>query len=132
MLTSRRGFLRWLGGGAAATAAARFALAGASQAARIEPSRSRQVDGFLLLNSNENAYGPSPKVIELIKSSDESVNRYPRMQYKALAERIAASSHVKAEQVLLGCGSTEILRMAAFAFLGNGKQLIQASPTFEA
>ena len=34
--------------------------------------------------------------------------------------------------VLLGCGSTEILRMAAFAFLGGGKQLIQASPTFEA
>jgi histidinol-phosphate aminotransferase len=39
---------------------------------------------------------------------------------------------VKVEQVLLGCGSTEILRMAALAFLGTGKQLIQASPTFEA
>jgi aspartate/methionine/tyrosine aminotransferase len=41
-------------------------------------------------------------------------------------------NHVKPEQVLLGSGSTEILRMAAFAFLGSGKQLIQASPTFEA
>jgi histidinol-phosphate aminotransferase len=39
---------------------------------------------------------------------------------------------VKPEQILLGCGSTDILRMAAFAFLDNGKQLIQASPTFEA
>ena len=39
---------------------------------------------------------------------------------------------MKPEQVLLGCGSTEILRVAAFAFLGSGKQLIQASPTFEA
>ena len=47
-------------------------------------------------------------------------------------EKIAASNHVTPEQVLLGCGSTEILRMAAFAFLGSGKQLIQASPTFEA
>jgi histidinol-phosphate aminotransferase len=34
--------------------------------------------------------------------------------------------------VLLGCGSTEILRAAAGAFLGRGKQLLQASPTFEA
>jgi histidinol-phosphate aminotransferase len=34
--------------------------------------------------------------------------------------------------VILGCGSTEILRVACCAFLGPGKQLVQASPTFEA
>ena len=39
---------------------------------------------------------------------------------------------MKPEQVLLGCGSTEILRVAAQAFLGRGKTLLQASPTFEA
>ena len=39
---------------------------------------------------------------------------------------------MKPEQVLLGCGPTEILRMAAFEFTNNGKPLIQASPTFEA
>jgi histidinol-phosphate aminotransferase len=54
------------------------------------------------------------------------------MDYKGLVEKIAAVNKVKPEQVLLGCGSTEILRVAAFAFLGSGKQLIQASPTFEA
>ncbi len=59
-------------------------------------------------------------------------NRYPRMEYGALAERIANSNNVKPEQVLLGCGSTEILRVAAFTFLNDGRQLIQASPTFEA
>lgn len=132
MITSRRGFLHSLGGGAAATVAARCAVVGASRAATVEPSRSPQLAGFILLYSNENAYGPSPKVVEIINSSGQSVNRYPRLDYKSLVERIAAASHVKAEQVLLGCGSTEILRMAAFAFLGNGKQLIQGSPTFEA
>ena len=39
---------------------------------------------------------------------------------------------MKPDQILLGCGSTEVLRVAASAFLGNGRQLIQASPTFEA
>src|SRR5439155_2027677 len=92
--------------------------------------RPKQDDGFIRLNSNENAYGPSTKVADAIKSS--TANRYPRMEYNPLAERIAGLHKVNPEQVLLGCGSTEILRVAVFAFLGKGKQLIQASPTFEA
>jgi histidinol-phosphate aminotransferase len=84
------------------------------------------------LNNNENAYGPSKKVADTIQASIGNVNRYLLMKYNSLAEQIAALHSVKTEQILLGCGSTDILRMAAFAFLGNGKQLIQASPTFEA
>jgi histidinol-phosphate aminotransferase len=38
---------------------------------------------------------------------------------------------VKPEQVLFACGSSEILRVAACAFLGAGRPLIQALPTFE-
>lgn len=132
MTTSRRGFLRSLGAGTAAGIAVHWPLTGASRAATLEPSRPKQDDGFIRLNSNENAYGPSTKVAEVIRSSIGSANRYPRMEYNSLVERIAGINHVKPEQVLLGCGSTEILRVAAFAFLGSGKQLIQASPTFEA
>ncbi len=132
MITSRRGFLRSLGAGTAAGIAVQWPLTRASRAATFQPSRPSQDECFIRLNSNENAYGPSPKVVEVMKSSIGSANRYPRMEYKSLAERIAAANHVNPEQVLLGCGSTEILRMAAFAFLGNGRQLIQASPTFEA
>ena len=131
MITSRRGFVR-LGAGAATAAAMQWPLMRISRAGTFEPSKFKQDDGFIRLNSNENAYGPSVNVVDAIKSVIGSANRYPRMEYDALAERIANSSNVKPEQVLLGCGSTEILRMAAFAFLGDGKQLIQASPTFEA
>ena len=49
-----------------------------------------------------------------------------------LAERIAKSHNVRPDQVVLGAGSTEILRMASCAFLGPGKQLVQASPTYPA
>jgi len=131
MITSRRGFLRF-GVGAATTAATQWPLTGISRASIFEPSRFQQDHGVIRLNSNENAYGPTAKVTDSMKSAIEGANRYPRMEYTALAERIANLNHVKPEQVLLGCGSTEILRVAAFAFLGNGKQLIQASPTFEA
>jgi histidinol-phosphate aminotransferase len=132
MITSRRGFIRSLGGCAAAGLAVQWPLTGASRAAIFEPSRFKQDDGLIRLNSNENAYGPSTKVADAIKSSIENANRYPRMEYNSLAEQIASFHNVKPEHVLLGCGSTEILRVAAFAFLGNGKQLVQASPTFEA
>ena len=132
MITSRRSFLRSFGAGTAAGVAVHWPLKGPLRAASFEPSRPGHDDGLIRMNSNENAYGPSPKLVEVMKSSIGNANRYPRMEYKSLAERIAAANNVKPEQVLLGCGSTEILRMAAFAFLGNGRQLIQASPTFEA
>jgi len=84
------------------------------------------------LYSNENAYGPSAKVLEAIRRSGTGVNRYPRLRYGALVERIAAEHRVTTDRVMLGAGSTEILRVAALAFLGKSKQLIHASPTFEA
>ena len=129
MTTSRRGFLRSLGAGAAAGIVVPWSSA---RPIILEPPRVPQDSDFIRLNSNENAYGPSPKVAAAIQSAIGSANRYPRMQYSSLKEQIASFHRVKPEQILLGCGSTEILRMAAFAFLGSGKQLIQASPTFEA
>ncbi len=132
MMTSRRGFLRSLGAGTAAGIALHWPLTGAARATTFEPSRPGRDDGLIRLHSNENAYGPSSRVAEVIKCSLGSANLYPRMEYNGLVERIAVVNKVKPEQVLLGCGSTEILRVSAFAFLGSGKQLIQASPTFEA
>jgi len=132
MTTSRRGFLRSLTGGAAASVAWGWPVSESSAAALFEPPRASQDPGLIRLNSNENAYGPTPKTLDAIRSAIGSVNRYPFKETNSLRERIASLHHVHPEQVLIGCGSTEILRMAACAFLGGGKQLLQASPTFEA
>ena len=96
------------------------------------PEAALQPDQFILLDSNENAYGPSAKVAEAIRSAIGLVNRYPFRKYEEVTERIAKFHQVKPEQVLFACGSTEILRVAACAFPGDGRQLIQAWPTFEA
>jgi histidinol-phosphate aminotransferase len=132
MIKSRRDFLRSLGIGAAAGAAVSWPLPASSAAYTPEPARSSARDGFIRLNSNENAYGPSPIVARAIQSATGMVNRYPFMKYGEVTERIAGFHHIKPEQVLFGCGSTELLRVAACAFLGSGRQFIQASPTFEA
>lgn len=129
MIKSRRKFLHALGLGAAAVAAVRRPLgdvpAFADVAGRSVPG------GPILLDSNENAYGPSPKVANAIRSATLLANRYPFRRYDEVTERIASSHGVKSGQVLFGCGSNELLRAAACAFLGNGRQLIQPAPTFE-
>lgn len=130
MARSRRDFLRSLGIGAAVGAAVPWPLADIAAAA--ESPRTGKDDGFIRLNYNENAYGPTAKVAAAIRSATGMANRYPFAKYEEITERIAAFHRVKPEQVLFACGSTEILRVAACAFLGPGHQLIEARPTFEA
>jgi len=132
MTSSRRDFLRSLGIGAAAGAAVSWPMGKIPAAYAFEPARVAQPDGFVRLDSNENAYGPFPKVADAIRAATGMVNRYPFRKYDAVTERIASFHQVKPEQVLFGCGSTEILRVAACAFPGDGRQLIQGWPTFEA
>ena len=132
MLVCRRNFLRTIGVGTAAEAAGQMPFGRVSMAGLFEPSRPRESGGPILLNSNENVYGPSTKVVVVMRSAMAMANRYPFMEYYDLTKRIASFHGVKPEQVLLGCGSTEIIRAAAMAFLSNGEYLLQPSPTFEA
>ncbi len=89
--------------------------------------------GLIRLDNNENAYGPSENVVEAIRMADADARRFPSdADVSRLADQIAQSHKVRVDQVVLGAGSTEILRMASCVFLAPGKQLVQASPTFPA
>jgi histidinol-phosphate aminotransferase len=128
---SRRNFLGIVGRGAAMGAAVSWPAGATSLAAPFEPPRTSLPNGPILLNSNENPYGPSPKVMEAMREALTLANRYLFPEYDGLKERIASLHKVKAGQVLLGCGSSEILRVAAEAFLAPGRKYVQAMPTFE-
>ncbi len=133
MIKPRREFLRSLGiGTAAGVAALGWPTSNISAAPANEPGRARASDRLILLNNNGNAYGPSAPVANAIRAATGLANRYASSKYEEVTERIASHHRVKPEQVLIGCGSTEILRVAACAFLGNGRKLIQALPTFDA
>jgi len=126
---SRRNFLRVAGAGVAAGAVTSLPLS--ATAFRSLKTAPRTAAAPIRLDSNENAYGPSQKVIEAMSSAFNTANRYPRHEYAELAQRIADMHGVKADRVLLGCGSSEILRVAAVGLLAPGKRFVQASPTFE-
>jgi histidinol-phosphate aminotransferase len=69
---------------------------------------------FIKLNTNENPYPPSPKVIKAIQeAANERLRLYPDPQCTAFREAVARRYGVKSEQVFAGNGSDEIL---AFAF----------------
>ena len=143
MSISRRKLLRNLGAGAifgaAAPALRGLPLAPAMETALWgnsalagEPAGGAGGAAPILLYRNENPYGPSEKVLAVLRESAASSNRYPRTEYDTLTDKLAALHQVKREQIVLGCGSGEILCMAALAFLKPGKKLVQAAPTFPA
>lgn len=86
----------------------------------------------ILLNSNENPYGPAPSAIAAITGSEAVACRYPDDLYSRAVRSVANLHHVGTENIALGCGSTEILRVCDAAFVGPDKQLVVAEPTFEA
>jgi histidinol-phosphate aminotransferase len=129
MSVSRRKLLQQIGVGAMVGAAAP-ALRGFARVSANDAPRVATVADPVLLYRNENPYGPSEKVLAVLRDSVTSSNRYPRTEYDTLIGKLAAMHKVKPEQIVLGCGSGEILGMAALAFLKPGKKLTQAAPTF--
>lgn len=99
--------------------------------AAVAPRETR-AEGFIQLDSNENPYGPSPKAREAMTRSQRNAGRYPDSLQERMAAAVAKLHGVEPANVLLGCGSGEILRMADMAFLSPGKNVVVAEPTFEA
>jgi histidinol-phosphate aminotransferase len=58
-------------------------------------------------------------------------NRYPHRAGRVLNEEIGALYGARAENVALGCGSGEILRMSVDAFTSSTRGLVAGLPTFE-
>ena len=130
MPISRRTLLSQLGAGVAMTAALpSFAEISAGEIP--PPIAAAHSGGPIILSRNENAFGPSEKVLATMRGAAHSANRYPMGQIDALRDRISTLHGIKAERIVFGCGSGEILTASAAAFGGPGKTVITASPTFE-
>jgi histidinol-phosphate aminotransferase len=123
MPISRRTLLQRLRTGAAATVAVPWLAELSAAGPSGRPIR---------LNRNENTYGPSEQAMAAMRQALTSANRYADVETEALRRKIADGHRVAPEQVVLGCGSGEVLHMAVDAFVGSRKKLIVAVPTFDA
>ena len=128
---TRRGFMA-----NAALGAASIGLATSSGLSAL--ARCPEVDAGagvnpLRLNRNESPYGLAPAAAEALKSAvDPKSSRYPIEEPKVLIEAIAKRFGVEIDNVILGYGSTEILKMATESFCNSARGALVAEPTFEA
>ena len=128
---SRRRFAHLLGAGAAAVVVRPpLSFAKPTQSiATFLPS----AGNVLRLSANENPYGPSSKALEAMTDSSGLACRYPDEHNNVLIDKLAKVNSVNHDQILLGDGSSEILKLCAETFTGKERgTLVAADPTFEA
>ena len=130
MSISRRKFAQLLGAGAA-VAVVRPHLSFAKPTHSIATS-STAGGNIVRLSANENPYGPSPKAFQAITDCFGLACRYPDEHNNVLIEKLAKLNGVNHDQILLGDGSSEILKLCAETFTGKTRgTLVAADPTFE-
>ena len=89
-------------------------------------------DGRLVkLNTNENPYPPSPRVVDAIRAeAGPALARYPTPASDAVRERAARVYGLDASQVLIGNGSDELLSIVLRACVEPGQTVAYPVPTY--
>ncbi|WP_457564300.1 histidinol-phosphate transaminase [Caminibacter sp.] len=85
-------------------------------------------DEIIKLASNENPYGPSPKVIEKVKQNAHLMHRYPDDSFFELKEGLAEKFDIKPKNIIIGAGSDQVLEFAIHGV--KPKKVLMAGITF--
>ena len=141
MLTRRR-FVQTAGAGAAgALTSAWIGARGREDSvwSALDPSLEAQTaqataKPVIILSSNENPMGPGKAVHDAVRAafgpSGAAPGRYSGAS-ATLIETIAKKHKVAPQNIVLGCGSTQILRTATHVFTSKTKALVGTIPTYE-
>ena len=86
------------------------------------PGEQPKIQNLLKLNTNENPYPPSPKVVgavqKVLENSADALRLYPDPDASELKQAIAKQQNVAVENVFVGNGSDEVLAHIFKAFSG--------------
>ncbi|MBG6291707.1 MULTISPECIES: histidinol-phosphate transaminase [Pseudomonas] len=95
------------------------------------PGEQPKLAKLVKLNTNENPYGPSPKVVAAIQAElNDTLRLYPDPNADRLKQTIAEYHGVKTAQVFVGNGSDEVLAHAFHALFQHGKPLLFPDVTY--
>src|SRR6188474_3001818 len=102
--------------------------------AAFEPTLEAVEPGIICLSSNENPGGPGKAVLDAIQAAfgpkGGRPGRYDNTG-STLIDAIAKRNGVKPDNIVLGCGSTQILRSCTHLFTAKDKALVGTIPTYE-
>lgn len=95
------------------------------------PGEQPRIEGLIKLNTNENPYPPSPRVLDAVQAAAANgLERYPDPESVALRDAVAAYHGLTRDQVFAGNGSDEVLAHAFFAFFQQAEPLLFADVTY--
>ncbi|HEY9099130.1 MAG TPA: histidinol-phosphate transaminase [Thiobacillus sp.] len=95
------------------------------------PGEQPKLANLVKLNTNENPYGPSPRVLEAVRvEAAETLRLYPDPASDRLRAGIAAAHGVNADQVFVGNGSDEVLAHAFMALLKHDQPILFPDITY--
>ena len=131
---NRRDFLR-TGAVIGAAGIGRLVAPAAGRSAATAPATGEatgETTREIWLNWNENPLGLAPAARGAVVEGIDRANRYPDAARAELSEMLAARHGVEPRNVVLGCGSTQLLQSIVRAAAMPGAMLLLAEPTFEA
>ncbi len=95
-----------------------------------EIKKKYKLDTVYKLASNENIFGPSPRVAEALNNALSEINYYPDSYNRDLREKLEEKTGLRKEQFLFGNGTDQIIEMVCDAILDKGKNIVIPDPTF--
>ncbi len=128
MSFSRRSFVHTVGAGAAGLFIAGRGREGALFGEETLLAQGRRA---ILISSNENPLGCHPDVLAAVTGSMGEAGRYAFATADQVTALVAKRHNVKPENVLLGSGSTQILRTCTQVFTSKTSGLVAAIPAYE-
>jgi histidinol-phosphate aminotransferase len=96
------------------------------------PGEQPQGGAFLKLNTNENPYPPSPRVIEAIQAAitSERLRKYPDPLGTAFRQAAGRVLDIDPDSILIGNGSDDILTIVTRAFVPENGLVVSPTPSY--
>jgi histidinol-phosphate aminotransferase len=95
------------------------------------PGEQPKVAGLIKLNTNENPYPPSPKVLKALgEALDGKLRLYPDPTASGLRQKLAKIHGFDADQIVIGNGCDDILNLCVRAFCGECEKLAYFWPSY--
>ena len=95
------------------------------------PGEQPKEENIIKLNTNENPYGPSPRVQKLMSEMNpEEFKKYPDPTAAELVNALAEYHNVDPSQVFVGVGSDDVLAMCFMTFFNSDKEILFPDITY--
>jgi histidinol-phosphate aminotransferase len=95
-------------------------------------ARFPETTGPILLNSNENAFGPSPRAVQAMAEAAARSNRYPDDYLPDFRKKLSGHWGVAPENLVMGGGATEIIALTCQMLGAMGKgNIVTSTPSYQ-